>query len=148
MGLVGVTARIIWGVHNRRFARASSVLLAMSGFSVLAITAIAAAEAVGAPLLWLGSEAAGVSLLAWHVVAWLVVLEAAHPEAIGRTSGIMQGGIALGFAAGAPIAGALIDPTGSYPLVWTLTAGVFAVVTGVTWMIRWPPVGRGDDTRR
>lgn len=133
MGLAGVAGRIGWGSVSGRFARPSSALLIISGISVAATLAVAAAEGLGLGLLWAGVLGVGGSMLAWHAVAWLVIIDRVGTGGVGKASGVMQVGNSAGFALGPPMVGVIVDATTSYTTAWGVVAGIF-VITGVLTM--------------
>lgn len=132
MGLAGVAGRIVWGAVGRSFERPSTALLIIAGFSAASFASIALSAAFGIPWLWAGAIGSGVSVLAWHAVAWLVIVDRVDVAAIGRASGMMHMGSTFGFAAGAPLAGLLLDASDSYTLMWGLLAVAMVGVTAMT----------------
>ena len=148
MGLVGVAGRISWGAAAGRFARPSTALLIISAISMMATLAVALAEVVGMWILWLGVIGIGVSMLAWHAVAWLVIIDRVGVGGVGKASGLMQLGNSLGFAAGPLIAGALIDTTDSYVVAWSTVTGVLAVSAALTVLIRVRTASRSTSAPR
>jgi MFS family permease len=136
MGLVGVAGRIFWGAAAERFARPTTPLLIISAISLVATFAVASAQAVGMWALWIGVIGVGVSMLAWHAVAWLVIIDRVGVGGVGKASGLIQLGNSLGFAAGPLIVGVLIDTTGSYAVAWSTVAAVLAISTALTVLIR------------
>lgn len=136
MGLAGVVGRIMWGSLGGRFDRPSSALLIIAAFSVLSIVSVAVSGALGVVWLWVGAIGSGLSVLAWHAVAWLVIVDRVDVAAVGKASGIMHMASTLGFAAGAPLTGLILDLSDSYALTWGLLAAVMALVTVVTGWFR------------
>lgn len=136
MGLAGVVGRILWGAAAGRFARPSSALLVISAISLVAILAVALAQELGVWILWVGVFGVGFSMLAWHAVAWLVIIDRVGIGGVGRASGVMQLGNSFGFAVGPLIAGVLIDATDSYVVAWSTVAAVLGISTILTVWIR------------
>lgn len=132
MGLAGVVGRVLWGALGGRFDRPSSALLIIAAFSAFSFAAIALSSELGVAWLWVGSVGSGASVLAWHAVAWLVIINRVDLAAVGRASGVMHMGSTLGFALGAPVAGFLLDWSDSYTLMWGLLAAAMVLVTGMT----------------
>lgn len=132
VGLAGVVGRVMWGALGGRFDKPSSALLIIATFSALSFGAIGLSSELGVIWLWVGSIGSGASVLAWHAVAWLVIVNRVHVAAVGRASGVMHMGSTLGFATGAPLAGLLLDWTDSYTLMWGLLAAAMVLVTGMT----------------
>lgn len=143
MGLSGVVARIAWGALGDRLARPSTGLVIISVIAIVSAVALVGAALTGPALLWLGAIGIGASALAWHALAWLVIIERVGTSGLGRASGIMNSGSGIGFAAGPPAAGLLIDVTGSYSLAWSSVAVLFALMTVLTVLLRWRTAG-GD----
>lgn len=142
LGLTGVAGRIVWGTAGGRFARPSTALLIISLVSVVATLAVAAAEMLGLWLLWVGVIAAGFSMMAWHAVGWLVIIDRVGTGGVGKASGVMQLGNSVGFATGPLIAGALVDATQSYVVAWATVAAVLVVSTALTVWVRLRTTGR------
>lgn len=136
MGLAGVLGRVVWGGLTPRLQKPSTALLVIAASSAASFGAIAASSAFGVGWLWVGSVGSGASVLAWHAVAWLVIVDRVDMSAVGRASGIMHMGSTFGFAAGAPLAGLLLDLSNSYTLMWSLLAGVMVIVTFFTGQFR------------
>lgn len=139
LGLTGVAGRITWGAMARRFARPTSPLLVITGVAVLATTAVALAQETGLWMLWVGVIGGGFSLMAWHALGWLVLIDqvgVGGVGGVGKASAVMQVGNSIGFAAGPPIAGLLIDVTGSYTPAWVTMVAVLVVIGLLTVWIR------------
>lgn len=136
LGLTGVGGRILWATAAGRMARPTTALLVISVISILAITAIALAQSAGLWLLWVGVIAAGLSMMAWHAVGWLIVIDRVGPAGVGKASGVMQFGNGIGYASGPLIAGLLIDATDSYLVAWSTIGLVLAVTVLLTLLIR------------
>ncbi|MDA2978820.1 MAG: MFS transporter, partial [Actinomycetota bacterium] len=66
----------------------------------------------------------------------------AGPAAAGRASGIVLFGFLLGFGAGPPLFGWMVDSTGSYMGVWWLAMG--ASTLGALVMLAWRPTQSAD----
>ncbi len=147
MGLVGVAGRIFWGVTAGRFARPTTPLLIISVLSLGATIAVALAQTVGMWALWIGVIGVGVSMLAWHAVAWLVIIDRVGIGGVGKASGLIQLGNSLGFAAGPLIVGVLLDTTNSYAVAWSTVAGVLAISTALTVLIRIRTTTRSIEAR-
>jgi predicted MFS family arabinose efflux permease len=124
LGLTGVVGRLAWGVFAARFRHTTVALLMMAAVALLATMLIWAGSGA-AWLLWVGVITSGGSMMAWHAVAWIALLEVVNPAEVSRASGLVQLGNSIGFATGPPIAGALIDSTGAYDWAWGFVACVF-----------------------
>lgn len=136
MGLSGALWRIAWGAAGGRFSRPSTALLIMSAISVVTAVAFMAAEALGVWALWVGVLGVGASMLAWHAVAWLVIIDRVGIGGVGKASGVMQLGNGIGMASGPPMVGVIVDVTGSYTLAWGVVAGVLALAGVLTLWVR------------
>lgn len=136
MGLAGVSGRVLWGYLGDRSSRPSALLLAVSSVSVVSITLLLGATLFGPMLLWIGAVVAGGSLLSWHSLAWLVIISRVAAARTGRASGVMNVGSTAGFALGPPVAGALLDATGSYPTVWISVGVLLATLSALFWSVR------------
>ena len=134
MGLTGMVANVVWGGAATRFRHTTTPLLGISMVGLVATVAIGSGTSA-VWLLWLGVILFGASMMAWHSVAWLALLNIVDAAGIGRASGRVQVGNSLGFMLGPPLAGVLIDATGTYAWAWTLVAGLFALsaVMTVAW---------------
>jgi MFS family permease len=135
-GLTGVAGRVGWGAIAHRFSRPSNALLVITGVSLLATLAIALAQAVGLWMLWVGVVAGGFSMMAWHAIGWLVIIDRVGVGGVGKASGVMQLGNSVGFASGPLLAGIVIDATESYAVGWALVGGVLVVSGLLTLWIR------------
>lgn len=136
MGLAGVAGRIIWGVVAGRFTRPSGALIIISALSLAATLAVGLAQVLGLWILWAGVVGVGISMLAWHAVAWLVIIDRVGVGGVGKASGLMQLGNSIGFAAGPLVVGALVDGTDSYAVAWSTVGAVLAISGGLTVWIR------------
>lgn len=136
VGLAGVVGRVIWGGVTPRFKRPSSSLLVIAATSAVSFAAIGLSSSLGVAWLWVGAIGSGATVLAWHAVAYLVIIDRVEMAAIGRASGIMHMGSTLGFATGAPLAGLLLDATESYVLMWGLLAAMMVGITLFTAQFR------------
>ncbi|HEX2153824.1 MAG TPA: MFS transporter [Acidimicrobiia bacterium] len=135
-GLTGVAGRIAWGALARRFARPTSPLIAITVVAVLAVVAIALAQELGMWILWVGVIGCGFTLMAWHALGWLVLIDQVGVGGVGKASAVMQIGNSIGFASGPPIAGLLVDATGSYMPAWVTMVAVLVVIGLLTVWIR------------
>lgn len=135
-GLTGVVGRIAWGAAARRFARPTSPLLVITAVAVAATLAVALAQEIGLWILWVGVIGSGFSMMAWHALGWLVIIDRVGVGGVGKASAVMQMGNSIGFASGPPIAGLLIDGTGSYIPAWATVAIVLGLSGLLTWWIR------------
>lgn len=136
LGLTGMVARIVWGGLAGRLARPSTGLLSITVISMAAVAAVAGAQSTGLWLLWLGTIGTGLSLMAWHAVGWLMLIDSAGTGGVGKASGVMQVGNSIGFALGPLLAGVLVDTTDSYLVAWGAVLAVLATNLTLTVWIR------------
>jgi len=136
LGLTGVAGRIGWGAIANRFSRPSHALLVITAVSLVATAAIALAQFVGLWMLWVGVVAGGFSMMAWHAIGWLVIIDRVGVGGVGKASGVMQLGNSVGFASGPLIAGIVIDATESYIAAWAVVGGVLMLSGMLTLWIR------------
>ena len=139
LGLTGVAGRIGWGAIANRFSRPSHALLVITAVSLVATAAIALAQAAGLWMLWTGVVAGGFSMMAWHAVGWLVIIDRVGAGGVGKASGVMQLGNSIGFATGPLMAGIIIDTTHSYTSAWAVVGGVLMLAGILTMWIRFRP---------
>jgi MFS-type transporter involved in bile tolerance (Atg22 family) len=150
IGITGVAGRVVWGARASRVRYLTvplTLIAALALFSTLAIWMARAATA----LIWVGAAGAGFSMVAWHAVAWLALLDAVDLADVGRTSGLVQLGSSTGFATGPPIVGVLVDASGSYGWGWGFVASLFTLALGMTILwgrrLRWPGGQTGRDAQ-
>jgi predicted MFS family arabinose efflux permease len=136
MGVAGVAGRVGWGAVAHRLGRPSNSLLLISALSLAATGLVAVAQFAGVGWLWLGVGLVGASMLAWHSVAWLAIIDRVGLAGLGRASGVMQLGNSIGFGLGPPLAGLVVDHTSSYQWAWWGVFALFAVLTGLTGYVR------------
>lgn len=136
MGLAGALGRIVWGALGGRFRRPSTALLIITSIATVSVLVVNLSSSLGSTWLWVGAVGSGSSLLAWHAVAWLVIIDRVDMSAVGRASGVMQMGSTIGSAAGAPLAGVILDLSDSYALTWSVVAVLMVIVASATWWFR------------
>jgi MFS family permease len=134
LGIAGVAGRVVWGAAASRFWHAT---IPLTLIAVLALVSTLAIRAAGeAPvLIWFAVVGAGFSMVAWHAVAWLVLIDAVDRSEVGHATGLVQFGNSAGFAVGPPVVGLVVDASGSYGWAWTLVAGLFlaVLVSTIVW---------------
>ena len=139
MGLSGVVGRVVWGANAAKFQEATTPLSGLAFAAGLATISVwAGTTAVW--LLWLGVVALGGTMLAWHAVSWVALLNAVEAPSIGRATGVVQLGNSVGFASGPPVIGLLIDQTGSYGWGWAVVTCLFGLAAVLT--LLWRHVSR------
>lgn len=130
-GLGGMVSRIVAGQLAEQRIAPLRLLTWLALIALLVSVFLLATLAVGAWLLWPMAVLFAVGHTAWNAVAMLAIILGVPKAHAGRASGIVMVGFLGGLAVGAPIAGQVIDATGSYQPVWVATlilAGLAAVV--------------------
>ena len=79
------------------------------------------AAAIDPILVWPAAVATGAGINAWNAVGMLAVVSVVSEDAAGQASGVVQFGFLMGLALGAPIFGAVVDATGSYARVGSVS---------------------------
>ena len=105
-----------------------------------------AAADLGPAVLWAGALVAGVSVMAWHAVAWLALITDVEAGSVGSASGVVHLGSSIGFGIG-PLVFGLIADHASYGWAWATTASLFAAATAATLVWR-AAVGGSPGARR
>jgi len=131
-GLFGMATRIIAGkLAEHRIApmRLLSILavVGMSASLLLMVT-----TTVGAWILWPIALLMAIGHAAWNAVAMLAIIIGVPRSEAGRASGIVMFGFLGGLALGAPIAGLVVDASGSYQPMFigaTVLAAIAALAT-------------------
>ena len=136
MGIAGAAARVIWSWQAERFERVSTPLGLLAGLGIPAVGAIWASQGLGVWLLWVGILCFGGSVIAWHAVVWVALLRHVGTARVGRASGSVHLGSAVGLGVGPLVFGRLSDASGAYGWGWAMSIGCFAVAAGVTWLWR------------
>jgi predicted MFS family arabinose efflux permease len=126
VGLTGIVGRIVWSWQGVRFRHLSTPLAIIGVLSVAGAGLIWAAADVGAPVLWVGAFISGISMMAWHAVAWLALVTEVEPGAVGAASGVVHLGSSIGFGVGPLIFGLIADHF-SYGAAWGTTSVLFAI---------------------
>lgn len=131
VGVVGLTARIVWGRVMEQAATPRSVLLVLAAGGGLGIGLVLLAEVLHPMLVWAGAVVFGATGVAANVVLMVVVLRVVPAEAVGRASGRLSMGLFGGFAVGPVAVGALVDATSDYRLGWSLALAAFLACAGL-----------------
>jgi predicted MFS family arabinose efflux permease len=132
-GVMGIVGRVAWGWQAFRFRRMTLPLVLVAIIAVIATGALWAADGIGSWMLWIGASLAGVSILSWHALGWLVLVHGVEPGAVGGASGIMHLGSSVGFGLGPLLFGLVVDGM-SYSGAWALMTFLFVLATGLTWL--------------
>lgn len=127
-GLAGVAARIAWGrAADRTVHRTSATLRWLAAGAVLATAGYAAADVIGAWVLWPAATLFGVTAVAWNAVGMLALVRDVDVRQSGRAAGrvllAFNGGLLVG-----PLAyGAAVDLTGRTSVGWGVLGAGFAI---------------------
>lgn len=122
IAFVAVPGRILWSRYAERSGAFRGSLAAMAVLSVAAAGLFYLSGAAAAWLLWPAAVLVAVGSSSWNSVGMLAVMVEAGVAATGRASGVVLFGFLTGLGIGPPIFGAIIDGTGSYDLMWLLSA--------------------------
>ena len=133
--------RIVWSRFAEQSGAYRGSLLTMAALSVVAAALFFAAGEIAVWLLWPAVIAIAVGSSSWNSVGMLAVMVEAGVAATGRASGVVLFGFLTGLGLGPPIFGAIVDDTGSYDLMWLLSAAA-AVAAGAV-IIAWGRWVRG-----
>jgi MFS family permease len=129
-GVVAATStvgRILWGRFTDNTSKIVTPAIAIAVASAGAAALIAAADSLGAWLVWLGAAALGASAESWNSVANVTVVRIMGAEPAGRGSGLLMFVTLLAGAVGPYGFGALTDGTGSYAAAWTAVIVTFGL---------------------
>lgn len=129
MGFTSVVGRLIWATAAERIANPPLALLILSAGGVLGFSAIAAAEAVGPWLLWVGAVGVGATAGSWNVVVQLTVVTEVDTKHTAAASGGVQAAFLGGLTVGTPIFGFIVEGTGSFRLAWSVGAMLAVLAT-------------------
>jgi predicted MFS family arabinose efflux permease len=146
VGLLAILARAAWGWSAIRFRHPATPLALISFLSMGAVAGLWAAHDAGLWLLWLAASVAGATLMAWHAVAWVVLLADVEAHSAGRASGMVHLGSTFGFGLGPLVFGLIVDHS-SYGSAWATVTALLGVAFAATcvWLfrVRVGPPGRG-----
>lgn len=128
-GLFGMASRIVAGklAEHRIAPLRLLAILAVIGMSASLLLMVT--TSVGAWVLWPVALLIAIGHAAWNAVAMLAIIIGVPKSQAGRASGTVMFGFLSGLAVGAPLAGLLIDATGSYQPLFigaTLLAAIAA----------------------
>ncbi len=135
IALVAVAGRILWSRYAERSGAFRGSLGAMAVLSIVAAAFFYASGAFAAWLLWPAAVLIAVGSSSWNSVGMVAVMVEAGVASTGRASGIVLFGFLTGLGIGPPIFGAIIDQTGSYDLMWLLSA--LAAAGSATVILAW-----------
>lgn len=131
IAFVAVPGRILWSRYAERSGAFRGSLGAMAVLSVAAAGLFYLSGAAAAWLLWPAAVLIAVGSSSWNSVGMVAVMVEAGVASTGRASGIVLFGFLTGLGVAPPIFGAIIDHTGSYDMMWLLSALAAAGSAGV-----------------
>lgn len=141
VGLVGIAARIGWGMISHSWFGHGMTLRILAVLSTLsaAFLALAAADIVNSWVLIPAAALLGAGGVAWNSVGMLAVMDYSPMKLVGRGTGRVLFGFLFGLGVGAPLMGFSVDLFASYLPGWTTIAVTFVVAALLTGRIQ-PPV--------
>lgn len=140
VGLVGIAARIGWGMVSHSWfghGRTLRILAVLSTLSA-ALLALAAADLAESWVLIPAAALLGAGGVAWNSVGMLAVMDYSPAELVGRGTGRVLFGFLFGLGVGAPLMGFSVDVFDSYLIGWVTIAVIFMIATTLTGKIREP----------
>ena len=141
-GFLAIPGRITWARHAERTGEFRRPLLTIALISVGASASLMVANSGPWWFVVVAAVLTAVGSSSWNSVGMLGLIVIAGPAAAGRASGIVLFGFLLGFGAGPPLFGWMVDSTGSYMGVWWLAMG--ASTLGALVMLAWRPTQSAD----
>ncbi len=130
IAFTAVPGRILWSRFAERSGAFRGSLGVMAALSVAGAILFYAADAAVVWLLWPAAVVIALGSSSWNSVGMLAVMVEAGIGSTGRASGVVLFGFLTGLGAAPPIFGAIIDRTGSYDIMWLLSA-VTATAAGI-----------------
>jgi MFS family permease len=135
IAVVAVAGRIVWSRFAERSTAYRGSLLSMAWLSLLAAVLFFTSGEIAVWLLWPAAVAIALGSSSWNSVGMLAVMVEAGVAATGRASGVVLFGFLTGLGLGPPVFGAIVDATGSYDLMWMLSAST-AIAAGMV-IVAW-----------
>ena len=126
-GLVSIVGRITLSRLSEQSGRYVDMLSLFAGVGVAASLVSWGALGLGGWALWAGAVLYGASVGSWISVAMLTAMALSQTGGAGRVTGIVGFGFGLGFGAGPPIFGTLVDVTGAYHVPFATVTGILAL---------------------
>lgn len=117
-GLSGIVARIAAGRIAEHHVAPLALLAHIAAIGSFVSLLLSVTLRTGPWLLWPIALLYAVGYAAWNAVAMLAIIVGVDQSQAGRASGAVMFGFLGGLAIGSPIAGLVIDATGSYQPVW------------------------------
>lgn len=145
VGLVGIAARIGWGVVSHSWFGHGGTLRLLAIFSTLSagILTFVALDLIGGWALVPAAILLGTGGIAWNAVGMLAIMDYSPRHLVGRGTGRVLFGFLLGYAIGAPAMGLSVDFFGNYLVGWWTIAAIFGVAALLTGRIQAPDNGIG-----
>ncbi len=128
-GLMGIAARIVWGIQIERGRDPRRGLVAIALGAGLTATMLVAATFLS-PVVFLCAVMIAFSSSAWNVVGMLAIINDTPGRDTGKATGLVMLGFLGGLTVGAPLMGWVVDTTESYIIGW-LMLGAFALAAAV-----------------
>lgn len=135
VGLTAMPARILWARHAELHDAYRSSLVIIAILAVGSSVLLIAAETGPWWLIWVAAAMAGIGPSSWNSVGMLGLIVIAGPEAAGRASGIVLAGFLVGLGAGPPLFGWMVDTSGTYTAVWSVS--IVAALLGLVAVLAW-----------
>jgi MFS family permease len=145
IAFVAVPGRILWSRYAERAGAFRGSLGSMAMLSIAAAVLFYASGALAAWMLWPAAVLIALGSSSWNSVGMLAVMVEAGVASTGRASGIVLFGFLTGLGIAPPIFGAIVDRTGSYNLMWLLSAG--AAMGAAAVIAAWGRAARDTATR-
>ena len=142
-GLVSIVGRITLGRFSEQSGRYVDMLSAFAGIGIAATIVSWSALGLGGWTLWVGAVLYGASVGSWISVAMLAAMALSRTGQAGRVTGIVGFGFGLGFGAGPPIFGTLVDVTGGYHASFATVTGILVAALGLC--LVWRRLAHIDD---
>jgi len=131
IAFVAVPGRILWSRLAERSGAFRGSLGVIAALSVVAAILFYAASAAAAWLLWPAAVLIALGSSSWNSVGMLAVMLEAGTASTGRASGVVLFGFFTGLGIAPPVFGAIVDRTGSYDIMWLLSALTAMAAGGV-----------------
>ncbi|MGB5187836.1 MAG: hypothetical protein WBO84_12010, partial [Acidimicrobiia bacterium] len=125
----------LWSRYAERSGAYRGSLFTMAVLSLIAAGLFFASGQITVWLLWPAAIVIALGSSSWNSVGMLAVMIEAGVAATGRASGVVLFGFLTGLGLGPPVFGAIVDSTGSYDLMWLLSAAAAVAAGGV--VIAW-----------
>jgi len=127
LGGLAIGTRIVWAGAAETRIRPGRALAVQAGLTMVALTLLLLATAVGSGLLWLVAVVGSVGMNSWNSVAMLAVISGVPLALAGRASGVVVMGFMVGLSLGGVFPGLVETWTGTYTAAWA----VLLVLAGV-----------------